>query len=65
MIDRIEPRTVNGTFTIGGISCYADSFVGKEGPVLRMNFMLKSPPIAKLQNVLVNIDCQPNRQFNN
>jgi hypothetical protein len=38
----------NSTFAIGGVSYSADSFVVKGSAVLRMNIVLKSPPIANL-----------------
>ncbi len=58
-----EARTANSpaskmAFAIGGVTCSADSFVVAESSVLRMNiclqagrFVVKSPPIANLQNV--------------
>jgi len=44
---RIEARTANSTFAIGGVSSSADSFVVKESSVLRINFMVKKPAHRK------------------
>ncbi|MFN5829717.1 MAG: hypothetical protein ACK46R_03105, partial [Bacteroidota bacterium] len=46
-----EARTDNSTLAIGGVSCSADSLVVAESSVLRTTSVLKSPPIANLQNV--------------
>jgi len=46
--------TANSTFTIGGVSCLADSFVVAESLVLRMKFSGKNPALrvaAKRQTV--------------
>jgi hypothetical protein len=34
----------NSTFAIGGVSCFAYSFVVKESFVLRINICAKNPP---------------------
>jgi hypothetical protein len=46
-----EARTDNSTLAIGGVSSLHDSFVVAESSVLRTTSVLKSPPIANLQNV--------------
>ena len=43
--------TANSTFAIGGVSCSADSLVVAEISVAASTFVVKSPPIANLQNV--------------
>jgi hypothetical protein len=40
---RIEARTANSTYTQGGVPSSADSFVGIESAVLRINFSGKIP----------------------
>jgi hypothetical protein len=45
MTDRSS--AANSTFAIGGVSCYADSFVVAESSVLRMNICAENPaPLA-------------------
>ena len=39
--------TANSTFAIGGVSCYADSFVFAESSVLRMNICAEKPAHRK------------------
>ena len=46
-----EARTDNSTLAIGGVSSLHDSFVVAESSFLRTTSVLKSPPIANLQNV--------------
>lgn len=48
--DRLESRTHNSTFAIGGVSCSADSFVVAESFVLRIKFSGKNPAHRKSAN---------------
>ena len=52
-MDRKEQRTANSTFAIGGVSCSGDSlWLQKVQFFVRLRrIVLKSPPIANLQNV--------------
>ncbi len=63
MIDTIEYKpnspAGNSTFAIGGVSFSADSFVVIGSSVLRMNIVLKSPPMANLQNVSGQLNRRP------
>ena len=49
--ERAETPAPNSTFAIGGVSCSADSFVVAESLCSASTFVVKSPPIANLQNV--------------
>ena len=40
-----EERTHNSSYTQGGVSCLADSFVVAESSVLRTNFSAKKPAL--------------------
>lgn len=42
--------TANSTFAIGWVSCSADSLVVAEIFVLRINSVVKIPPISNLKN---------------
>jgi hypothetical protein len=45
MTDRQESRTHNSTYPKGGVSCFADSFVGIESSLLRINFIGNLPAL--------------------
>ena len=49
-----RPPAPNSTFTIDGVSCFADSFVVIEGAVRRINICVKKPAIANLPTRLAN-----------
>jgi hypothetical protein len=53
--------THNSTLAIGGVSCSADSFVVAKVQFSELTFVLKSPPIANLQNVMCNPVRRPNK----
>jgi hypothetical protein len=40
----------NSTFAIGGVMCFYDTFVVKEGAVLRMNICTEKPAHRKSAN---------------
>ena len=44
---RTNKTAANSTFAIGGVSCYADSFVVAESSVLRINICRKKPAHRK------------------
>jgi hypothetical protein len=46
----MKKRPHNSTFAIGGVSCYADSFVVAESFVLRINISGKNPAHRKSAN---------------
>ena len=48
--DEEEHRTDNSTYPKGGVSCFADTFVGIESSVLRMKFSDKSPALRLAAN---------------
>ena len=43
-------RIANSTFAIGGVSCYADTFVVAQSSVLRINICAKKPAHRKSAN---------------
>jgi len=47
---RERKTTANSTFAIGGVSCYADSFVVAESSVLRINIGVEKPAHRKSAN---------------
>ena len=62
-----EARTANSTFAIGGVSCFADSFVVAESFVLRIKFSGKNPAHRKSANRCVSCYddlTNTNRQMN-
>lgn len=42
--------TANSTFAIGGVSCFADTFVVIESSVLRIKFCFENPAHRKSAN---------------
>jgi hypothetical protein len=49
-----ESRTHNSTYTKGGVSCFADTFVVKGSAVLRMKFSGKNRHLLVATNRYVN-----------
>ena len=47
LLERRESQTHNSTFAIGGVSCFADSFVVAESFVPRINISGKNPAHRK------------------
>ena len=47
MTNNLDDRTAaaNSTYTQGGVLCSADTFVGIESSVLRINFSAKNPAL--------------------
>ena len=43
-MDKDRKAAANSTFAIGGVSCFADSFVDKKVQFYASTFVLKSPP---------------------
>lgn len=45
--NRHQRATANSTFAIGGVPCFADTFVVTDNSVLRMNICAKNPAHRK------------------
>lgn len=54
MKDLLNKPAANSTFAIGGVSCFADTFVHGGSSVLRMEFSAKIPAIANPRNFIAN-----------
>lgn len=50
LMDVKNQRNANSTYTLGGVSCLADTFVQAESLVLRTNFSAKKPALRVAAN---------------